>query len=372
MWAAANGHENFCTEAMAAAVRHDLGAPRNTAHRLQVLQRILGAVSDPSVASTFPQARGLINGARVVGLETQVQLGRGSGILDMRLSLDVGELWIEVKTGSPEGGPTGIPDALGATMPPDVVNEARRQLDIYRDRALELSAGDRIRRSVILLAPTRLGREDVPWLSWTAVRRAIVSADDPSPAWRDLAQHLEDSHVIDDQHDPIRAAEAASLVASAGLYRKVMSILWEVHENEIRGQGLPTWRSKAYLLNAVMAQVELGSLIASIGRGLPGRIQWGVVDRDGEAWWVVSIRDGKLGGALTRKLLALWDAGPGLAAAGWSWIEAVQEPLFKVTRVVTTGDHDSAVLWFHTAFEELREHGVIALMAPRIAPTATA
>ncbi len=104
MWAHAGGHENFCTEALAAAVRLDLSVSSGAeATGGGVLAEALGRTSDPSPGSSFPSPLPIAR-SRLIGLETQVPLGEGSGTLDMRLDFEAGHLWIEVKTGSPEGG----------------------------------------------------------------------------------------------------------------------------------------------------------------------------------------------------------------------------------------------------------------------------
>jgi hypothetical protein len=149
--------------------------------------------------------------------------------VDMRLDFERAEIWIEAKTWSEEGGASSgakpvlgdVPTAEAALAAPEI----RRQLDLYWE-VIRATCPDSRCCALVLLRPTRLGRNDVPLLSWAAIRSVVRGNHDASRAWDELVQFLEESHVVDDELDPVKAAEAASLTPMAGLYRKAAGVIW--------------------------------------------------------------------------------------------------------------------------------------------------
>ena len=360
--------ENFITEAFAAAVRADVRR-RPTA---EILQLIIASVSEPVVDSPFPWGRSVLgHGAlwRVRDVLTQVPLP-GDGVLDLLIELEAGELWIEVKAGSPEGIDVlgSLDGAAGLTRPKD----ARRQLDTYLGVANQLTARDDRPRAVVLLSTDRLNRDDVPWLPWMAVRDAVLSQGAVSDEWIDLVRFLEETKVADDRTHRIRALESASITPAKALIRKAAEVTWRVHEEAVRPRNLPTYAGPGALLNLLGHSLAIeGHIIATATRKPVGLIGYGLVDHDGEAWWAVLVRAFKAGGPFAKAVRDI-PSLPTLTRVGWRYHDGVNDLLVKSRRAVDFSNSNEAVEWTNGAFTELEQTGALALLFPEATRLASA
>lgn len=193
--------ENFATEALAAAIRHE-ATP------------FLALLAD----------KGLIDrdsNQPAVTVRTQLYV-QEVGIFDLVVadgSQGRWEVWIEVKINSGLSGD---------------------QLPRYAKYCSKHPPA-----RLALLSPSHL-LPNVPWISWISwqdVWQAIVGHTPASPYWRDLKLFLEEIHMADSFHEPIGSCEAAALEHARSMFRKVQRILKQaaIKANEIwPGSDWPT------------------------------------------------------------------------------------------------------------------------------------
>ncbi len=184
--------ENFLTEALAGAIRHEPGP---------FLDLLAARVLIPQDVSAAP-----------ISVTTQLSVG-GVGIFDLVLSCEDPRwsVWIEVKA---EAGETG-----------DQLKRYQEYLDGQPGYHLLLLGP----KNLLLLGPESL-RKKAKWLSWQEVWNAIAPKSTTSPYWRDLRTFLQERNMADDHNEPLRAREVATMEHARSLLLKVRRILKLVAE----------------------------------------------------------------------------------------------------------------------------------------------
>ena len=307
--------ENFTTEALAGAVRDD---PRPFAGLLR-------------------DAGHLVDGEGIVEVLTQVVLP-GTGVLDLVARTDRDrELWLEVKVDAGESG---------------------TQLDRY------LIAAHASGPAAVLLSlgkrPLRPAQQ-VPNLTWQALRAVVLSTVRPSPFWRDLIQFMAERGMADTYDEPITPAEAISQATAHSLLRKGVRILaatvrdladvapeirWPATDRDVEVEALGKYLRKGRLF-----------VVGATGRVLYPMV--GFDHREAETMASVWLETKPSGLAMQRQVFDRATA-VGLGPE-WQRLPGRWGGLQVVTPVLELGDHRAVVRWFVERVIELRDAGLLAL-----------
>lgn len=321
--------ENFTTEALAAAIRHD-PAP------------ILATLAD----------RGVLDPTAVRSIDpfTQVTFA-GAGIVDLLLVVSAHggdqQVWIEVKV---DAGLSG------------------HQLDHYRQYID--TATDGVRRDLVLLSPSAIHTR-VPHVAvrWREVAAAAVRLAPDLPSWTDLVSYLREIGMTDRAY-PITLRESAALDDAVGLYRKAVDAIATTNR-QLREEGFPRWvradrGSTAWANQRVGQQLrQRGRLMAFGSNQYKGWILYGFHSRDGETFASVWLEvDPKRTGE-RQSVREQADAG-GLDT---SWLRPLDgarwQVLVKEARAIAFESEEATADWFVACHRELRDAGVLDLI-PRL------
>lgn len=321
--------ENFTTEALAAAIRHN-PAP------------MLAALAD----------RGVLDPAAVSSLVpfTQVTFA-GAGIVDLLLVAASAnsdrQVWVEVKV---DAGLSG------------------RQLEHYR-RYID-GATDGVPRDLVLLTPSRI-RTRVPHVAvrWRELAAAAIRLAPDHPTWTDLVNYLREIGMTDRAY-PITLRESAALDDAVGLYRKAAAAIAATNRR-LRAEGFPNWvlgpRSTRAWVNQRVAQQlrDHGRLMAFGSNRYKGVVLYGFQPRDGETFAVVWVEvDPKRTGE--RQSVRGQADSSGLDS---SWLRPLDgarwQVLIKEARAIAFESEEAAAEWFVACHRELRDAGLLDLI-PRL------
>jgi hypothetical protein len=321
--------ENFTTEALAAAIRHDPSP-------------MLAALAD----------RGVLDPTAVRSLApfTQVTFA-GAGIVDLLLLVGSEEgdqqVWIEVKV---DAGLSG------------------HQLDHYR-QSID-NATDSVRRDLVLLSSSAIGTR-VPHvaLRWREVAAAALRLAPDHPSWTDLVNYLREIGMTNRAY-PITLRESAALDDAVGLYRKAVAAIAATNQR-LREEGFAKWvraeRGSTAWANQRVGQQwrQRGRLMAFGSNRYKGWILYGFYSRDGETFAAVWLEvDPKRTGERT-SVREQSDSG-GLDA---SWLRPLDsarwQVLTKEERAIAFESEDATTEWFVACHRELRDAGVLDLI-PRL------
>jgi hypothetical protein len=313
--------ENFTTEALAAAIRHDPGP------MLLVLRR-RGWLGEDQQAEVLAH--------------TQVHVP-GTGFIDLVLAIssdtsrDV--FWIEVKVDAGEHG---------------------EQLDNYR-RYIRKHGGIRL---------LTLGRDvlsdHVAHVTWHEVRRAALACSN-SPYWADLAHFLEEIGMADDYDEALSDSEASALSHAYALLRKMTHILGPVgrHANDL-------WPGSAWPSTAEDLRKTLGSHFANyrrltISNGLRTAPAWLVVGAVPEeapaAGTVMHVGvEARPKDLTTRRILEQLLRGA-VPSETWSWPTGAWAVLRARGPLPSHAALPTISAWFSQRLDELHAAGLFARLS---------
>lgn len=323
--AGVEAREDFTTEALAIAIRHNPGP-------LVMALRTAGLVPQSyELASITPHTQYWI-----------ADVGRID--LVVRFALDEGaeEMWFEVKVDAPESGD---------------------QLDRYL--AHLASVPQEFRPRLVTLAKVAI-REDptIPFVGWDAIHRAAVESGDPH--WEDLADWLEELGMTDEYLAPISADELAALPSAAQLFEKVSRVLAAVVEEATEDYPGLAWPSPSRVRNAVQGELAFrGRFMLRVpptAGDTVARLYMGAFSGD-TAQLGIWVESDPKHGPFRRQLVAFADAH-GLGA-DWRRQVDTWQALLTTCPDAETFDQDAVRDWFLARLAELREAGIIeAVCAP--------
>ena len=321
--------ENFTTEALASAIRHD-PAP------------MLAGLADRGVLD--PEA------VRSLVPFTQVTFA-GAGVIDLVLVVTSTDgdrqIWVEVKV---DAGLTG------------------RQLDNYR-RYID-AAADGVRRDLVLLSPGRIGTT-VPHVAirWRDVAAAAARLAPGNPFWTDLVIYLREIGMTD-RAFPITLRESAALDDAVGLYRKAVATIAATNRR-LRAEGFSSWvlapgSTRPWVNRRVAQQLrDHGRLMAYGGNRYKGVVLYGFHPRDGETFAVVWVEVDPKRTAERQSVRRQADRG-GLDSSWLRPLDGVRwQVLVKEARAIAFDSEDAAAEFFVGCHRELRDAGLLDLI-PRL------
>lgn len=311
--------ENFTTEALAAAIR---------------------AAPDPFLLAFAPVLR---MSAPLLAVDTQVPVA-GFGIVDLVVQFGdpraPSSLWVEVKVDAGESGD---------------------QLSRYAEYIRSLPEEGRPRLAV--LGPARL-RDDLPWVSWQGVRRAVTETKTQIPCWLDLKVYLEEIHMADDYSDPVNTSEASALGPAHALLGKAARIL-----AQFSVRALTSWPSSHWPTDEAAVRKRLGSSFR----------QWGTLSVDAQVHFRVGVGAGVYHDKDTGEAgLGVWvytrpnwvadrervSRQANTGGLGQHWVPCPGEWEFLGTYkpLREFGAPDAAATWLHDRLLDLERAGVLALL----------
>lgn len=304
--------ENFTTEALAGAIRHD------ATPMLTVLREAGVLSSEATIEATLTQVT--VRGVGIIDLELHVR-AEGACIV-----------WIEVKVNAGESGD---------------------QLDRYIRYASERPELD-IRLVTLARGPVR---PTVRAMTWRSLRAASRSST--SPFWTDLGLFLEEIAMADDHDTPFTSVDAASLGPALALVRKAERLVTAVaiHANA----SFPAWN---WPTDTNEVRKQLAAQFVNHGRYVivnrlvvPAWCFFGIVPGADGAQLCVVLEARPKATEVRRRLLAAtadlpthWERVP----AGWPLLRA-RVPLLEHAQ------HDAAVEWSRDRIDELACAGVFEL-----------
>lgn len=308
-----DARENFTTEALAGAIRHD---PE------PMLRALRGA-----------EAVG--EGATVTAVHTQVSVA-GTGIIDLVLEISTAgrpsTVWIEVKVDAGESG-----NQLGRYV---------AYIAAHRDHEMRL----------LVLARAAVGGSGVRLMTWQSVRDAARGSK--SPFWKDFTRFLEEIHMADDYDAPVTATEAAALSPSVGLARKVERIVRIAAEHANKAAPGWSWPTDSKDVRSQLADqlVNHGRyVIANRNRG-PAWCFFGVIHTaDVAELCVVMEARPKPGDVRRRVHAAARDLGE-----RWERPSAGWPVLVTKTPLLAHSTHDAAAKWLCAAIDDLKQCDLFA------------
>lgn len=304
--------ENFTTEALAGAVRHD-PAP------------LVALFRDACVVSAA---------ARFVKVLTQMNVPN-VGQIDMVVVFDGSEVWVEVKVDAPESG---------------------NQLSTYLKHVATTPT-----TKLVTLAKASLHPDVVP-LTWQQLRRAIVASGSTSPYWSDFRTYLEEIRVADAFDEPISSAERAALGPAHALLRKVARMLVPVAEAAASMVPHLGWRvTEPELLKEVTSKLRAhGVMSVSTRAKLRAGISFGAYPDDGDTGVGVWVWSYPSATAVRRQLLDAADAGK--LPIQWERSPVEWEALGVYRRLSDFADHEAAATWLVERLGDLERAGLMRLI----------
>lgn len=303
--------ENFTTEALAAAVRHD-PAP------------LLALLLEAGVVSAA---------AKLIKVLTQKTVP--VGIIDLVLLFDASEVWIEVKVDAPESG-----------------NQLSNYLKHVRTTPTI---------KLVTLAKDRLHPEVEP-LTWQRLRRAIDATGTTSPYWRDFRTYLEEIRMADAFDEPISSAERAALGPAHALLRKVARMLVPVAEAAASMAPHLGWRvTEPDVLKEVTSKLRAHGVMSISSRArLRAGISFGTYPEDGDTGVGVWVWSHPSATAERRQLLDAADTGN--LPLPWERSPVEWEALGVYRPLIEFDDHKAAASWLVERLGELESAGLMKLL----------
>lgn len=314
--------EDFTTEALAIAIRHD---PRPFVEAM----RAGGLLPDGYLADDVtPFTQSVL--PAVGRIDLVIQLARAGVVL---------EHWVEVKVDAPESG---------------------NQLDRYRAHLATIPAD--LRPTLVTLSRRPIRKDGaLAWLPWQVVYRAAVATG--GPHWSDFAEWLEEIGMASTHETPLTTSEMEALGAAERLYRKLTFVLADVALEARTAYPLLSWPGDPKAVGvALRGQFEdKGRFTLPIGV-TPGRMGLflGAWIDEGATQVGMWVETNPKYGPQRRRLLQAADEG-GLST---EW-ERRYEDWRALTTVVDLGNATSqseVVAWYVARLRELSDSGVLALL----------
>jgi hypothetical protein len=164
--------------------------------------------------------------------------------------------------------------------------------------------------------------------------------------------------VATDRYGPITDAEAASLGAAHALFAKASSVIAEINDRLdalVPGLG---GRLQSRAAGDLLGAAEAAFSSTGEFTGFAGPLVYGLVARDGSAYWVVAVRPHWPSPDVATRIHEAADAA-GLDA-DWARPSAGPALLEARIRVASLASHEAAVTWLAARIEELGTAGILA------------
>jgi hypothetical protein len=333
--------ENFTTEALAACIRADF-RPMELALR----QSGLLDWKVPRLTALVPHTQVHLPGAGVVDLALHAESPQG------RLTY-----WVEIKVHSGLSG-----DQLWNYLQhaAEFPGEARPQVALLTRRRLDRLPGMRWVTAVRAEAVDGSGLS-LGWLTWQQMQSAISASGTQAPYWHDFNSLLKETGMADGFDSPVSSREAASLSAAFALQRKAERIVLPFLAHAQVTMPEARWQKTEQDVQSCFArQFRQHGRFVVWNKGADAYVMAGVVDRNGEAYLLITVEMDPKRGADRTQILSQADLS-GLSTA-WrrqmdSWFVLVTE-----RRLALFDTLEGASDWLKARLDDLHAAGVLAVL----------